>query len=1202
MASVKVAVRVRPFNQRELDMDAQLIIQMQGKTTGILNSKANTRDESIRYKEFTFDYSYWSHDSSSGNYASQELVYNDLGKEVIDCAFEGYNACVFAYGQTGSGKTFTMMGSPDNQGLIPRICKALFEKMSENSKRGTTHRVQVSYLEIYQERVADLLRDRDNNSLKVREHPKKGPYVQGLTTCLVTNFGHIQECMERGNSHRTTAATNMNDVSSRSHAIFTITFVQAGYCDGVPSETVSKIHLVDLAGSERADATGATGQRLKEGAHINKSLVTLGSVISALAELSAEQNGHKKATFIPYRDSVLTWLLKDSLGGNSKTIMIAAISPADCNYGETLSTLRYANRAKNIINKPTVNEDPNVKLIRELRDEISKLRALMFCEQRSDMLAQLHEKEAREKELTEEWTGKWREAQAILREQRALGLRKAGPGVVLDSDRPHLVAIDDDPLTTGVTLYHLKEGKTTIGTEESDVKQDIELKGAGMEPQHCTITFENGIATLTPQVGAQVMLNNTLLESPARLSQGCIIFLGKAHVFRFNDPAEAAELRKGEKTYNLSRLSLLSWSTPDLAISMENLQLMNADEEVKAEIENKRLNFEKEKEQFEKEQVAFEKKQEIFEKRKKNLEQAQAKLEAEKLTVKKEFEEQSRQLQDDWRNLAAQQKEKELELEQKEKELLFERQKLERDRKTILSEIENECANLQDVKHDILLKLTNVCEIVSSNVNEILFPSSKTKNIFQELVAKSKQTPLLPEENDQLIEIFNGITGSSVIKDIVDKHRKELAELQAELNKRVETLCEHQRNVELLDKKIVDLVDQQKSLVKSENQNEDLENLKLKLRKRTEEELKRIEEKKQGFTLNLKRVNSVESPDSCEVNYTSSPDNVPDTLSSDTYHTAPNTCSPRFVDTKLDPLMSDSGVELRSSSRPQDDSDFSSTEDKVVVSDSQSTSSTENRSPTNKKNKRRETEMYLRRLSQRIAQQKLLIVKNLDGNCLKVHLDNQIAVLQDLQRQYMSLKYGCTSTLSPTSEHPLQDIDSPSPIRPTHTGSTSALYSPTIQGHNCLSPLNQNLYRSMPSINVDTDNDAIVSITSFCLRGAGSRTHYEYEVRINTIDERWTILRRYSRFRDLHLAMKARYKDKVSAIPFPSKTIFSNTETVAQSRKRQLELYLRRLVETCKNHPSCPLAYGGPITKAALINFSPFFRKGVFENGKYGTS
>ncbi|KAG5878934.1 hypothetical protein JTB14_005987 [Gonioctena quinquepunctata] len=716
--------------------------------------------------------------------------------------------------------------------------------MSVNSKKGTTHRVQVSYLEIYQERVADLLRGRDNNSLKVREHPKKGPYVQGLTTVLVTNYGHIQECMQRGNNHRTTAATNMNDVSSRSHAIFTITFVQAGYCDGVPRETVSKIHLVDLAGSERADSTGAVDQRLKEGAHINKSLVTLGSVISALAELSVDQQSRRKSVFIPYRDSVLTWLLKDSLGGNSKTIMLAAISPADCNYGETLSTLRYANRAKNIINKPTVNEDPNVKLIRELRDEISKLRAIMFCEQRSDMLAQLHEKEAREKELTEEWTGKWREAQAILREQRALGLRKAGPGVVLDSDRPHLVAIDDDPLTTGVTLYHLKEGKTTIGTDESDIKQDIELRGTGMEPQHCTISFENGIATLIPHSGAQVTLNNSHLESPARLSQGCIIFLGKAHVFRFNDPAEAAELRKSEKTHNLSRLSLLSWSTPDLAVSMENLQL-NGDDE-KCDIEIQRLNLEKEKEQLEKEQEAFEKRQEVFEKRRQTLEEAQAKLEAEKKTVQKEYAEQTRQLQEDWRILTSQQQQRESELKKKEQELILKREKLEKDRDTILGQMNHECDKLEGFKAEISTKFSNACQLVTSYDNEITFLSSQAKNIFQQLTSKLKDSPLSPQEIESLADILNSVEGSSIIQDLVTKHRKELAELQAEFNQRVQMLCERQRSIELIDRKIIDLVDQQKFIELDERKQDQLNILKAVLSKRTKEELKDIDRENKG--------------------------------------------------------------------------------------------------------------------------------------------------------------------------------------------------------------------------------------------------------------------------------------------------------------------------------------------------------------------
>jgi kinesin family protein 16B len=978
MASVKVAVRVRPFNQRELDMDTQLIIQMNGKTTGILNSKANTRDENIRHKEFTFDYSYWSHDDNSPNFASQERVYSDLGTEVVDCAFEGYNACVFAYGQTGSGKTYTMMGSPENQGLIPRICKALFDRMIENSKRGTTHRVQVSYLEIYQERVADLLRGRDNTSLKVREHPKKGPYVQGLTTCLVTNYSHIQECMNRGNSHRTTAATNMNDVSSRSHAIFTITFVQAGYCDGVPSETVSKIHLVDLAGSERADATGATGQRLKEGAHINKSLVTLGSVISALAELSVETSGQRKSFFIPYRDSVLTWLLKDSLGGNSKTIMIAAISPADCNYGETLSTLRYANRAKNIINKPTVNEDPNVKLIRELRNEISKLKALMFSEQRSDMLAQLHEKEAREKELTEEWAGKWREAQAILREQRALGLRKAGPGVVLDSDRPHLVAIDDDPLSTGVTLYHLKEGQTTIGTEDADFKQDIELKGAGMETHHCTITFENGVATLIPSQGAYVMLNNVLIEAPARLSQGCIIFLGKAHVFRFNDPAEAAELRKGERTYNLSRLSLLSWSTPDLAISMENLQPSQDDE--KNEIEIQRLNLEKEKEVFEREQEEFEKKRRL-------LEKAQERLEAEKALMQKEHAQQTRQLQEDWRSLTVQQTQRELELKEKEKELIARREELERERLKISGEINHEFEQLQDFKTDFGIKLNNACQFITSHANDFIFPNPQAKRIFQELVLKSENSSLTDAESDILVDVLNNVKGPSLIQDLVIQHRRELAELQAELNKRVDALSERRKTVEMLDKKLLELVDQQASLDIG-TQDDHLHDLKLSLASRTKEELDKIEKKKQGLKLNLKKINSIDSPDSCETVYTSSLEKG-STLSSDTYHTAASVCSPHLIN-NLDCLMSDSGVELRPSPRVQDESDLSSNEEYKVISDSQSTSSIENHSPVIRK-KRKDTEI-LRRLAQKLAQQKQVIIKSLDAGCAKSQLDAQIAV------------------------------------------------------------------------------------------------------------------------------------------------------------------------------------------------------------------
>ena len=311
-----------------------------------------------------------------------------------------------------------MMGSPGDEGLIPRICQELFCKMQESKQNGSSFRTEVSYLEIYNEKVKDLLNSKCSteygNNLKVREHPKTGPYVQDLTKHLVTDYSDVQELMARGNANRTTASTNMNDTSSRSHAIFTVTFSQASFdCEDTPRETLSKLNLVDLAGSERANATGATGQRLLEGAHINKSLVTLGSVIKALAGSSSSsnnnnnnnsnQNGVRKSipssSFIPYRDSVLTWLLKDSLGGNSKTIMISTISPADVNYGETLSTLRYSNRAKDIINKPTINEDSNTRLIRDLRSEIERLNALIV--ENPNMIEKVHENEAKVKLLTE---------------------------------------------------------------------------------------------------------------------------------------------------------------------------------------------------------------------------------------------------------------------------------------------------------------------------------------------------------------------------------------------------------------------------------------------------------------------------------------------------------------------------------------------------------------------------------------------------------------------------------------------------------------------------------------------------------------------------------------------------------------------------------------------------------------------------------
>ncbi|XP_034733600.1 kinesin-like protein KIF1B isoform X18 [Etheostoma cragini] len=390
-ASVKVAVRVRPFNSREIGKDSKCIIQMQGNTTTILNPKAPKEPA----KTFSFDYSYWSHTTPEDpSFASQNLVYNDIGKEMLAHAFEGYNVCIFAYGQTGAGKSYTMMGKQEEgqEGIIPMLCEDLFEKINEeNNKEELAYSVEVSYMEIYCERVRDLLNPKNKGNLRVREHPLLGPYVEDLSKLAVTSYTDIADLMDAGNKARTVAATNMNETSSRSHAVFTIVFTQKKHDSetDLSTEKVSKISLVDLAGSERADSTGAKGTRLKEGANINKSLTTLGKVISALAEVdncTIKSKKKKKSDFIPYRDSVLTWLLRENLGGNSRTAMVAALSPADINYDETLSTLRYADRAKNIKCNAVINEDPNNKLVRDLKDEVARLKELLHAQGLGDIL------------------------------------------------------------------------------------------------------------------------------------------------------------------------------------------------------------------------------------------------------------------------------------------------------------------------------------------------------------------------------------------------------------------------------------------------------------------------------------------------------------------------------------------------------------------------------------------------------------------------------------------------------------------------------------------------------------------------------------------------------------------------------------------------------------------------------------------------
>ncbi|XP_056018125.1 kinesin-like protein unc-104 isoform X3 [Ostrea edulis] len=648
MSSVKVAVRVRPFNSREMNLKSELIINMKDKTTVITNPKAGPKD--VKNRSFNFDYSYWSHTTPEDpNFATQRQVYEDIGVEMLDHTFEGYNMCIFAYGQTGSGKSYTMMGKsePGQLGIIPQLCEDLFERIKAAKCDDVQFSVEVSYMEIYCERVRDLLNPGNSKALRVREHPLLGPYVEDLSKLAVQSYDDINILIDEGNKARTVAATNMNETSSRSHAVFTIIFTQRRRDDAtnMVGEKVSKVSLVDLAGSERADSTGAKGTRLKEGANINKSLTTLGKVISALAELTNKKK--KKADFIPYRDSVLTWLLRENLGGNSKTFMIAALSPADVNYDETLSTLRYADRAKQIMCKAVVNEDPNAKLIRELKEEVAKLREILVTEgiqigeglqglpdpkvmtrSRKDSLTmddgenaidRLQMSEKLIAELNESWEEKLRKTEAIRKEREAalaemgVALKEDGGtiGVFSPKKSPHLVNLNEDPLMSECLIYYIKEGITRVGLKDAAKNNDIQLSGSNILEEHCLFHNSEGKVTLLSVQNAVVYVNGKQVTEDTELRTGARVIIGKHHVFRFNHPDQARQSRAhlidfdqietvGSEPvdWTFAQLELLESQGIDLRRDME-ARLQGLEEQYKKEKEEADQLFEQQRKDYE---------------------------------------------------------------------------------------------------------------------------------------------------------------------------------------------------------------------------------------------------------------------------------------------------------------------------------------------------------------------------------------------------------------------------------------------------------------------------------------------------------------------------------------------------------------------------------------------------------------------------
>ncbi|RWS15771.1 kinesin-like protein unc-104 [Dinothrombium tinctorium] len=505
MSSVKVAVRVRPFNNREITYNSKCVISMSGQSTTIYNPKIN---DSV--KSFTYDYSYWSHNKNDPNFSSQQKVYEDIGEEMIQL----------------------------------------------DDREDIMYSVEVSYMEIYCERVRDLLNPKNRSALRVREHPLLGPYVEDLSKLAVTSYEDIYELMDEGNKARTVAATNMNETSSRSHAVFTIIFTQRRQdkMTGLDSEKVSKISLVDLAGSERADSTGAQGTRLKEGANINKSLTTLGKVISALAEMA---------------------LL----------------------------------RAEGIeVGEDNVNVD--VQAVKKRSGSVSALS--------ENAMEQLQESEKIMSELNETWEEKLKKTEMIRLQREAVlaemgvATRENGDTVGLFSPQksPHLVNLNEDPLMSECLIYYIKDGFTRVGRSDAGIPQDIQLHGSHIMSEHCIFENRNGIVVLIPCKEALCYVNGIKVDRPIELKTGSRVILGKYHVFRFQHPDQARENR-GRKSPNneieghippvdwtFAQLELLEKQGIDLKLEMEK-KLLLLEEQYKKEKEEADMLFEEQRKNYE---------------------------------------------------------------------------------------------------------------------------------------------------------------------------------------------------------------------------------------------------------------------------------------------------------------------------------------------------------------------------------------------------------------------------------------------------------------------------------------------------------------------------------------------------------------------------------------------------------------------------
>lgn len=516
--TIKVAVRLRPMSSKEKASGFKSVVEIDQQ-----NSSVSLLNEQGQPVSFTFDYAF-------PDNIAQEDVYEQTAAGIVNGVLEGYNGTIFAYGQTGTGKTYTMDGEKQgpHRGIVPRAFEHIFDYIAANQET-KQFAVTVTYVELYNDEVRDLLSKTPDQKLKVREHPTKGVYVQGALSVTVQTLQQLEKYIKMGRKNRKVRATEMNPESSRSHSVLILNVASFTTVDGTEQARSAKLNLVDLAGSERQSKTGLEGEGFREGVNINYALMVLGNCISAL---TSNSHGH-----IPFRDSKLTMLLKDSLGGNARTLMIAALGPADYNFSESMSTLRYAERVKKIENKPKVNMDPKDALVQQLKEELEELQrqlggAPIQTPQQPDIsgLENAAHKAATEREAAKvelqqriEKTKQIQSAQTQLQERvdELNRLTAEGTGTLIVKTKANEQELQSIRQRLAEREERLQRMKEKARLKEIERQKTISThKTLEEEHQHLTQELKETVSNYQNLKVKQCELDKTIIEDRVQLSEG----------------------------------------------------------------------------------------------------------------------------------------------------------------------------------------------------------------------------------------------------------------------------------------------------------------------------------------------------------------------------------------------------------------------------------------------------------------------------------------------------------------------------------------------------------------------------------------------------------------------------------------------------------------------------------------------------------